>query len=134
MILLNNHARELYQLKFVKMFESQYKYFVLYRERPFAREILTDALAGYRPAVDLATLNPGCVYFDEGLLYSRKWVVHVYMVFSKSRIQPFSEFGYWTSNYFSNFYIFTDFLYYGKNEYLNDFFEYFYDTNFLNVF
>jgi hypothetical protein len=134
MILLNNHARELYQLKFVKMFESQYKYFVLYRERPFAREILTDALAGYRPAVDLATLNPGCVYFDEGLLYARKWVVHVYMVFSKSRIQPFSEFGYWTSNYFSNFYIFTDFLYYGKNEYLNDFFEYFYDTNFLNVF
>jgi len=103
--LLRNHSTGVYNSEWIKLFESRNRgaRFVVYRTRPFARELFTQVIVYYKPALMLATNNPQCLYFDDGLLYARKWVVHVYMTLSSYRMEPFYVYGYWTSQYFPSF-------------------------------
>jgi hypothetical protein len=72
--LLRDHSAGLYEKKYIKLFEQRIHRYksVVYRDRPFARELLTYALAHYKPGLHLAINNPFCIYLGEGLLYARK--------------------------------------------------------------
>jgi hypothetical protein len=48
------------------------RHYVFYNFQPFAHELLTRAMAVYKPALDLSVNNPQCIYFNDGLLYARK--------------------------------------------------------------
>jgi hypothetical protein len=94
--LLNNHSTRLFDEYYTKLLESAIhndKY-VIYRSRPFARELLTSAVAFYKPTLHLAANNPEFIYFTDGVLYARKWVLQVYAMFSEFRPMPFREYGY----------------------------------------
>jgi hypothetical protein len=133
--LLRNHSVGVYNSEWIKLFESRNRAarFVFYRSRPFAKELLTEAIVYYKPGLFLAINNPQCMYFDDGLLYARKWVVHVYMTFSSFRMEPFHEYGYWTSEYFPSFSPYLESFLAFDDKNINYFLYYYHYTNFMYI-
>lgn len=122
--LIFDHSHLQFPRRLVYDFERKRWYglssMVFYRSRPYVLEYLPYQLYLYKNGTLVPILNPHNKYFSGGEIpvYARKWVSYTYMIYNEERQRPFIVYGYWTSNFFTEIFLFRVLHY--KYEFLRD--------------